>query len=366
MASPIRVKVEASLGDTHVSTDTSEDEAEKEDISLEELQLLDSKFEAQSKFPPGCRVWYHGKKSRASSELRAKSASVANVYIHIDRMQKVYKVEADTQIKHDIFLYEGQLMYGMYCPVIVTDVNTNETRDGVIICPNVNKCVHGKQRYVVQYSKGSDNEIEFDIADECINYRVVMTLKGGDSEEKATEMKILDETKKNNNEEEVSTHTNNEDVKVSRQEKNDINTTASSAKANAASDPREAPISTGTGKSTQNKCTKLADTVANNNSTPCARKTMTGHSVTPTSVDNEQKRVQSEGRCNEKLSTSRWKPHSPSFQRKRTAEFDANDRPPKTRMNKYENDRYVKKTLNIPQALTMLRNERADLFRKLL
>ena len=162
-----------------IATDSEGDtELEEEDFSLDELQELDSKFAsdpALTKFPLGCNIWYNARTSRVSANsLRAKSASVVGVYMHFERLQKVYKLKSDTPSQCDTFLYEDRLVYGMNCPVTVTDSVTSDLRDGVIVCPKLNQGGDGEQQvssYDVQILQGSDITIEFGVAADRIKYR---------------------------------------------------------------------------------------------------------------------------------------------------------------------------------------------------
>jgi len=175
MASPIRVKEEA-VDIFHVATD-SDGDTEGEDISLEDLQQLDTKFATNpnTKFPVGCKIWYNARNSRAPTKLlRAKSASVVGVYMHFEKMQKVYKVRSDAPSQYDVFLYEDRLVYGMNCPVTVGNAYTNDTRDGVIVCPKLDAGNDGKQQiaYDVQITQGSNVTVEFGVAAKRIKCRM--------------------------------------------------------------------------------------------------------------------------------------------------------------------------------------------------
>ena len=133
-----------------------------------------------TKFPVGCKIWYNAKNSRAPTKLlRAKSASVVGVYMHFEKMQKVYKVRSDAQSQYDVFLYEDRLVYGMICPVTVGNTYTNDTRDGVIVCPKLDAGNDWKQQiaYNVQITQGSNVTIEFGVAAERIKYRMEDSVK---------------------------------------------------------------------------------------------------------------------------------------------------------------------------------------------
>ena len=161
-----------------IATDSEGDtELEDEDFSVDELQELDSEFAkdpALTKFPLGCNVWYNARTSKVSADtLKAKSASVVGVYMHFERLQKVYKLKSDTPSQCDTFLYEERLVYGMNCPVTVTDPVTSDLRDGVIVCPKPFQGDDGEQQvsYGVQILQGSDITIEFGVAADRIKHR---------------------------------------------------------------------------------------------------------------------------------------------------------------------------------------------------
>ncbi len=161
-----------------IATDSEGDtELEDEDFSLDELQELDSEYSsdpALTKFPLGCNVWFNARTSRVSADtLKAKGASVVGVYMHFERLQKVYKLKSDTPSQCDTFLYEDRLVYGMNCPVTVTDPITSDLRDGVIVCPKPYQGTDGEQlvSYGVQTLQGSDITIDFGVAADRIKYR---------------------------------------------------------------------------------------------------------------------------------------------------------------------------------------------------
>ncbi|KAK1737387.1 hypothetical protein QTG54_011673 [Skeletonema marinoi] len=164
-----------------IATDSEGDtELEDEDFSLDELQELDSEFAADpalTRFPLGCKIWYNARTSRVSTNrLRAKSASVVGVYMHYEKLQKVYKLKSDTPTQCDIFLCEDRLAYGMTCPVTVIDASTNDVRDGVIVCPKLYQVGGGDgeqqvSSYDVQILHGSDIIVEFGVAADRIKYR---------------------------------------------------------------------------------------------------------------------------------------------------------------------------------------------------
>lgn len=192
VASSVIVKKEADDA-FHVATDSEGDteELEGEDISLDELQEFDHKFTTNPnmKFPLGCKVWYNARTSRVSTNsLRAKSASVLGIYIHYDyeRLRIVYKLK-DTASQCDTFVYEDGLVYGMNCPVTITDASTNDIHDGVIVCPKLHQSDDGKQQvssYDVQILQGSDTTVEFGIAADRIRYRFEKPTNNNTSVEK--------------------------------------------------------------------------------------------------------------------------------------------------------------------------------------
>eukprot|EP00577_Skeletonema_sp_RCC1716_P013844 CAMPEP_0113372786 /NCGR_PEP_ID=MMETSP0013_2-20120614/718_1 /TAXON_ID=2843 ORGANISM="Skeletonema costatum, Strain 1716" /NCGR_SAMPLE_ID=MMETSP0013_2 /ASSEMBLY_ACC=CAM_ASM_000158 /LENGTH=490 /DNA_ID=CAMNT_0000254697 /DNA_START=38 /DNA_END=1508 /DNA_ORIENTATION=- /assembly_acc=CAM_ASM_000158 len=172
MASSIRVKEEEPDDVYGVETDT-----ESEEISLEELQLLDSKFASLLKFPVGCKIWYDVRKSAKPKRcLEGKSASVEGVYLHFENMLRVYKVKTDTPTQYDIFLYEDRLVYGMNCPVQVKNPDTNESVSGVIVCPKLEKKGDNgehKISYAVQLLDEKKVFVEFGVASERIQFRSI-------------------------------------------------------------------------------------------------------------------------------------------------------------------------------------------------
>ena len=138
-------------------------ELEEEDFSLDELQQLDSKFVSDpslTKFPLGCNIWYNARTSSSSrgvskNSLRAKSATVIGVYMHLEKLQKVYKLKSDaatttSTTQCETFLYEDRLVYGINCPVTVTDsVNSEIVCNGVIVCPRLHGEHHHQQQQQV-------------------------------------------------------------------------------------------------------------------------------------------------------------------------------------------------------------------------
>lgn len=180
--------------DDDILSDGGDTELEEEDFSLDELQQLDSKFLSDpslTKFPLGCNIWYNARTSSSSrgvskNSLRAKSATVTGVYMHLEKLQKVYKLKSDTAAtttsttQCETLLYEDRLVYGMNCPVTVTDsVNSEIVCDGVIVCPRL----HGEHKqqqqvssYDVQILHGNDDiTVEFGVAADRIKYRLENT-----------------------------------------------------------------------------------------------------------------------------------------------------------------------------------------------
>jgi hypothetical protein len=175
MSSPPRVKQEEPEEppnddiSSHVATDS-----ETEEIDTENLQPLAPKFASQSKFPAGCDVWYDARKSKASKVLRAKSGSVVGVYFDLQNMRHVYKIKSDTStVGEEATLYEDRLVYGINCPVTVTNPDTNEAVNGVVVCPKLDQGNDGKQKvsYAVQFTDGKHVSVEFLVAAERIKYR---------------------------------------------------------------------------------------------------------------------------------------------------------------------------------------------------
>ena len=173
MSSDVQVKDEPVLeSEFNAETDS---EAE-DDIDLDKLQPLDPKFAAFTKFPIGCKVWYDLCKSTKPTKcLQAKSAYVEEAYIHFENRKQVYKVKSETT-ENEATLYEDRLIYGANCPVAVTTHDTNEVRNGVIICPKLDqgKDDDRKQRisYAIQFWQGEKVSIEFGVAAECVKYRM--------------------------------------------------------------------------------------------------------------------------------------------------------------------------------------------------
>ena len=173
MSSDVQVKDEPDLEDDfNVDTDSENEE----DIEVDKLQPLDSKFALLSKFPIGCRVWYDLSKSTKPTKcLQAKSAYIEEAYIHFENRKQVYKVKSERN-EHEATLYEDRLVYGANCPVAVSNPDTNEVRNGVIICPKLDQGGdgEGKQRvsYAVQFWQGKKISIEFGVAAESVKYRM--------------------------------------------------------------------------------------------------------------------------------------------------------------------------------------------------
>ena len=173
MSSPIQVKQELAVPDDILSNVPTDDESETEDICIDNLQLLDPKVASQSKFPVGCKVWYNARKSKSSKKLRAKSGCVVGVYFDFQSMRHVYRVKSSADCQHT--LYEDRLVYGMNCPVKVTNPYTKEAEDGVIVLPQLDAENDGKQQisYAVQFVEGRHVSVEFLVAAERVVYREV-------------------------------------------------------------------------------------------------------------------------------------------------------------------------------------------------
>ena len=96
-----------------------------------------------------------------------------------EKLQKVYKLkDAATQCDTFLFLYKDCLLYvyGMNCPVQVTDASTSDIRDGEIVCPKPFQGDDGEQQVsydlqILQGGRGSDITIEFGVAADRIKYR---------------------------------------------------------------------------------------------------------------------------------------------------------------------------------------------------
>ena len=173
MSSPIQVKQELAVPEDILSYIPTDDESE-EDICIDNLQLLDPKVASQSKFPVGCKIWYDARKSKASKKLRAKSGCVVGVYFDFQSMKHVYRVKSPADdCEHTV--YEDRLMYGINCPVKVTNPDTNEAEDGVIVLPKLDAESDGKQQisYAVQFEEGRHVSVEFLVAAERVVYREV-------------------------------------------------------------------------------------------------------------------------------------------------------------------------------------------------
>ena len=193
MTSPIQVKQEQELAEPEhiLSNVPTDDESETEDICMDNLQLLDPKVASQSKFPVGCKIWYDARKSRASKVLRARSGHVVSVYFEFKSMSYVYGIKsssADDSCEHTV--YEDRLIYGINCPVKVTNLDTNEAEDGVIVLPKLDVGNDGNQQisYAVQFEKGRHVSVEFLVAADRIAYRQVRT----DDEKELTNITLGD------------------------------------------------------------------------------------------------------------------------------------------------------------------------------
>ena len=201
MSSPIRVKQEEEpetqqQSDSNLSNVPSDDSETEDNICIDNLQQLDPKVASQSNFLVGCKIWYDARKSRASKVLRAKCGHVVSVYFEFKSMSYVYRVKssssssADDSCEHN--LYEDRLMYGINCPVTVTNPDTNESEDGVIVLPKLDVENDGKQQisYAVQFTTGRHVSVEFFVAADRIVYREVkdkqVVIKDGIEDEKET------------------------------------------------------------------------------------------------------------------------------------------------------------------------------------
>jgi len=196
---------------SHVATDS-----ETEEIDVENLQPLAPKFVSQSKFPIGCDVWYDARKSKASKVLRAKGGSVVGVYFDLQNLRRVYKIKYDTSIDCEATLYEDRLMYGINCPVTVTNPDTNEVLDGVVVCPKIDRGNDGKQKvsYAVQFTEGKHVSVEFLVAAERIKYRADTAKKLRVKNCRETDKKEINYTQ------EGESQMNEENEGVIQQEKN--------------------------------------------------------------------------------------------------------------------------------------------------
>ena len=171
----IQVKDEPVSEDVfNAETDSETDE----DIEVDKLQPLDPKFASLTKFPIGCKVWYDLCKSTQPTKcLRAKSAFIEEAFIHFENRKQAYKVKSEIT-EYESTLYEDRLVYGANCPVIVTCPDTNEVRNGVIICPKLDKGGDGdgdgKERvsYAVQFWQGKQVYVEYGVAAESVKYRM--------------------------------------------------------------------------------------------------------------------------------------------------------------------------------------------------
>ncbi len=175
MSSDVQVKDEPVLENEFNAETDSEAEAE-DDIDLDKLQPLDPKFAAFTKFPIGCKVWYDLCKSTTPTKcLQAKSAYVEEAYIHFENHKKVYKVKSETT-EDEATLYEERLIYGANCPVTVTSQDTNEVRNGVIICPKLDQGKENDRKkrisYAIQFWQDKKVSIEFGVAAEGVKYRM--------------------------------------------------------------------------------------------------------------------------------------------------------------------------------------------------
>jgi len=169
MASPVQVKHEHGNGDVfNAATDS-----EAEDIDDDNLQTRAPKFASQSKFPVGCKVLCNLRRSVTTEFRLAKSAYVEEVYIHVENGRRVYKVKSEVTTDYEATLYEDQLVYATSCPVRVTNIDTKETVDGLIIYPELEyeESMNQKVSYIVQYLDGNIVRIEHGVASERVKYR---------------------------------------------------------------------------------------------------------------------------------------------------------------------------------------------------
>jgi len=332
---PIRVKQEESEETppddiSNVATDDSETE---DNISIDNLQPLVPKVASKTKFPVGCKIWYDARKSRASRVLRAKSGSVVGVYFDFTSFRHVYRVNSSADCEEHT-LYEDRLMYGINCPVRVTNPDTNEAVDGVIVVPKLDAGNDGKQQisYAVQFTEGRHVSVEFLVAADRIVYRedkVVNELVGrndnviedkketnntqeGDAEIKESKADTGQEAKKSATTNEGGTlpqtpskHTVVDGSKVA------ANVDGSKVAANdGEADKSVGKIAT---KKTENdddavrnvasnEYSKLAD-ISKQQTQQIYAAAMSGGTAAPSRIDNEQKELKSSP-----LVTSRWTP----------------------------------------------------------
>ena len=397
---------------SNVATDDSE--TEEDNICYESVQLLDPKVAFKnSKFPVGCKIWYDARKSRASKVLRAKSGCVVRVYFDFQSMRHVYRVRSAGDSEYT--LYEDRLMFGINCPVTVTNSDL-EAKDGVIVVPKVDVGKDGKKliSYAVQFTEGRHVSVEFLVAADRIKYRqdrsnelvarnddVIEETNNNDTQENNAEKK---ETTIDTNLEEKAAASSNEGGKLLPQ------TTSPST---AANDSRVAVNVGEAGKSlgqiatsntdnhnvvrnvASNEYSKLADmnvqqiqqTVEVGLQSKRDRNVITATTALPsttTRIDQEQQLGSSP------LGTSRWKPPSsqdkspqgkgeralegggvPSLERKRSfgseARLDIGERPNKmvkTEISDSKGSEWppLTCTLTIPQWVYQIRGRKPELF----
>ena len=394
MSSPIRVKQEEEpetqqQSDNNLSNVPSDDsETEDNNICIDNLQLLDPKVASQSKFPVGCKIWYDARKSRASKVLRAKSGHVVSVYFEFKSMSYVYRVKSssssqsadDDSCEHT--LYEDRLMYGINCPVTVTNLDTNKAEDGVIVVPKLDVGKDGKQQisYAVQFEKGRHVSVEFLVAADRIAYREVrdnneqVGINDGIEDEKEANITRGDAEMKDSK---VDANLEEKAV-VSMNERKEVAVTAGEVALNV----REAGVSLGQKIATNkpekdddvrdvapNEYSKLAGmTVPKNWRTFDVGATTASPSI---QIGNEQSELEPKA-----LSTSRWEPPkkdktpqgkgggglergSLSLERKRSLESEGSERP-----NKLTKTESLTCTLTIPKWVYEIRGRKHSLFRK--
>jgi len=287
----------------------------------------------------------------------------------------VYKVRSDAPSQYDVFLYEDRLVYGMNCPVTVANAYTNDTRDGVIVCPKLDAGNDGKQQiaYDVQITQGSNVTIEFGAAAERIKYRMEKSsvknttgekeegsgVKGLVAKESKVDCEERKELQKSNS---ISTNSNDVEVSVLNPgvEQLDMSAFPPAPSAKAASGAKVAKA----GHVAADEYSKLAD--MDNRQTTTRENDQYEDTKSGVKVESvEDNRKECGERNDQKLDIARWEPPSPSLQRKRSSGSDANDRPVKVSRAKTDRDEsidFLTCTLNIPSWMDQGR----DLFRKLL
>jgi hypothetical protein len=286
----------------------------------------------------------------------------------------------------------------MNCPVSVGNAYTNDTRDGVIVCPKLDAGNNGKQQiaYDVKIMQGSNVTIEFGVTAERIKYRMEDSMKKvcvdnttkGEKEEgsdvkglEAKESKVEEgngvkevetKEKKVNYEEEakelskghsISTNSNNVEVSALKPGAQQLEASALPPALSAGS-AFEAKAAAG--NITADDYAKLADMEVVHDTRQRTTKWNDQYENTTSGVkveSIEHKRKEYEERNDQELDIARWEPPATSLQRKRSSGSEANDRPAKVAKIKNDKDkRFLTCTLNIPPWMDQGR----DLFRKLL